>query len=254
MNIWPIAWTTFRENIRNRVFIVVVVFAVALVATTTLYGTLYLQSELDFTRNTGLAVMQILSMLIVVFVASNTVRKELDTQTIQVLLAKPVKREQFIIGKFLGVFLIVLLNMVLMGIGLVFVVAAKHQLLNFGLVKAMAPMCLEMAVMTSIAIFLAVITGELLGPIFSICIFALGHLTQLLPYILAKANLLAVKILGWIVYYVFPNLSHFDLKNQVVRNLSIPGPLYGGMFFYAAIYCTIMLLLASLAFKTKEIT
>ncbi len=56
----------------------------------------------------------------------------------------------------------------------------------------------------------------------------------------------------WLIYYILPNLSHFDLKNEAVRGLTVPGSLMGGIFLYGLLYSMIVLIVSMLIFGKKE--
>ena len=61
-----------------------------------------------------------------------------------------------------------------------------------------------------------------------------------------------VKAVMWLIYYILPNLSHFDLKNEAVRGLTVPGSLMGGIFLYGLLYSMIVLIVSMLIFGKKE--
>ena len=252
-NIWNIAVGMYKEMSRNKVFYVAVVFCIALVAVAALYRTVSIGEELTLMRDTGLAAIHVLGVLIAIFAASASVSKEFDTRAIQVLLAKPVSKEEFILGKYLGTVLIVFLNVALMTAGLFFVLLLKTRLFNFGLYRAIVPLCFEFAVLGAVSILFSVMFKGILAPILSMAVFALGHVTQLLPYLMERANSVVAKVITGIVYYVLPNLRYFNLKGQAAPGLRVPANLMGGIILYAGLYITMVLIVSMLIFRKKEV-
>ena len=252
-NIWNIAVGMYKEMSRNKVFYVSVLFCIALVAVGALYGTVSIGQELTLMRNSGLAAIHALGVLIAIFVASASVLKEFDTRSIQVLLAKPVSKEEFILGKYLGTILIVFLNVALMSAGLFLILLLKTRLFSFGLYRAIVPLCFEFAVVAGVSILFSVMLKGILGPILTIAVFALGHITQLLPYIMERAGSVVTKVLAGIVYYVLPNLTYFNLKAQAVPGSQVPATLMGGIILYGGLYVTMILIVSMLIFRKKEI-
>ncbi len=107
-----IAINTFREAIRDRILYLFVGFAVVLVVSTKLFGMLTVGDEAKIIKDIGLASMQFFSMLIAVMMSMLLVSREVDSRTVFNVLAKPVRRWQFLLGKYLGLVAIVAANLV----------------------------------------------------------------------------------------------------------------------------------------------
>ena len=252
-NIWNIATGMYKEMSRSKVFYVAIIFCIAIVAAGALYKTVSIGQELGLMRNGGLAAIEILCVLIAIFVASTSVSKEFDTRSIQVLLTKPVSKEEFILGKYLGTVLIVLLNVVLMTAGLFFILLLKTHLFNFGLYRAIVPLCFEFAVVAAVSILFTVMLKGILGPILTIIVFVLGHVTQLLPYLMERAGSIATKLIAGIIYYALPNLTYFNLKTQAAPGSHVSATLMGGIIMYGCLYAAMVLIVSMLIFRKKEV-
>src|SRR5260370_20031428 len=105
-----IALNTFRESVRDRVLYNLILFVLILVAASVFVSELSLDMESQFTAALGLSVMLVFGALIAVFIGVGLVYKEIDKRTIYNLLSKPVRREEFIIGKYFGLCMTLFVN------------------------------------------------------------------------------------------------------------------------------------------------
>ena len=107
MKTLALAQNTFREGVRDRVFFAVLVFSVLLLVASLVIGPLSLGEQGRITQDVGLASISILCFLIAVLIGTGIVYKEIERKTIYTVLSKPVSAWEFILGKFLGLVLIV---------------------------------------------------------------------------------------------------------------------------------------------------
>ena len=97
-----IAKNTFRENVRDKVLYNLILFALIMIVSSLLIGQLSLGNEVKVILDLGLASISVFGMLIAVFLGIGLVYKELDKKTIYALLAKPIHRYEFILGRYSG--------------------------------------------------------------------------------------------------------------------------------------------------------
>ena len=113
-----VAIAVFRESVRDRVFYNLVLFAVLLVGASILLGQLTAGQDVKIIKDLGLSATSLFGLFIAIFVGINLVSKEVDRRSVYPLLAKPVRRSDFIVGKFVGLMLTLLINIVVMTIAL----------------------------------------------------------------------------------------------------------------------------------------
>ncbi len=248
-----IAANTFREAVRDRILYLFVGFAIVMVVSTKLFGMLTVGDETRIIKDIGLASMQFFSMLIAVMMSMMLVSREVDSRTVYNILAKPVRRWQFLLGKYLGLVAIVGANLVLITVVLMAMVLIYSGQWDPMLIFAAAMTMLEMAVLAAFAIFFAVLTKPILGSLMTLSVFVVGHLsadlwllTRQLPGAFAR-GVIAV------IYYLVPNLERFDFKVEVVHNLPIPPAAVGWAVVYALAFVVVVLFLANLRFRSKDL-
>lgn len=248
-----IAINTFREAIRDRVLYLFVGFGVVLVVSTKLFGMLTVGDEGKIIKDIGLASMQFFSMLIAVMMSMLLVSREVDSRTVFNVLAKPVRRWQFLLGKYLGLVAIVATNLVFVTVVLSVMVVIYERQFDPMLFFAAFMTLLEMLVLAAFAILFAVLTKPILGSLMTLGVFVVGHmsadlwlLTKQLPGTLAR-NVIAV------VYYIVPNLERFNFRAEVVHDLPIPMAAVSWAVVYALAFAGVVLFLANLRFRTKDL-
>lgn len=248
-----IAINTFREAVRDRILYLFVGFALVMVVSTKLFGLLTVGDETRIIKDIGLASMQFFSMLIAVMMSMMLVSREVDNRTVFNILAKPVRRWQFLLGKYVGLVAIVAVNLVLITAVLLVMVLLYSGEWDPMLIFAAAMTMLEMAVLAAFAILFAVLTKPILGSLMTLSIFVVGHmsadlwlLTRRLPGAFAR-GVVAV------VYYLVPNLERFDFKSEVVHDLPIPMSAVGWSVLYALAFVFVVLYLANLRFRSQDL-
>src|SRR5262249_11284921 len=117
MKVWPIARNTFRECVRDKVLYNLVIFAVLIIVSSLILGTITIGDVKQIIINLGLSTISLFGVLIAIFIGIQLVYKEIDKKTVYSLLSKPVGRHEFILGKFLGLSMTLAVNVAVMILG-----------------------------------------------------------------------------------------------------------------------------------------
>ena len=248
-----IAVNTFREAIRDRILYLFVGFAVVLVVSTKLFGMLTVGDETRIVKDIGLASMQFFSMLIAVMMSMLLVSREVESRTVFNILSKPVRRWQFLVGKYLGLLAIVAANLVFITTVLMVMVVIYTGQMDLMLLFCACMTMLEMAVLAAFAILFAVLTKPILGSLMTLAVFFVGHMSADLWMLAQQIPGTMTRSIIAVVYYLVPNLERFDFRTEVVHDLPIPAAAVGWAVIYAAAFAAVILFLASLRFQSKDL-
>src|SRR5207302_7062422 len=112
-----IAANTFREAVSDRVLYNLIAFALLLVGAAILVGQISIDIERLVVINLGLTAVSLFGMLIAIFIGIGLVSKEIEKRTLYTMLSRPVRRWEFIIGKFFGLAGTLVVNTFLMALG-----------------------------------------------------------------------------------------------------------------------------------------
>ena len=251
-NIISIAKNTFRETIRDRILYAILAFAFLFLASTIFLGSISLGEDIKVVKDFGLAGIYIFSLIIAIFLGTSLVYKEIDKKTLYIIFSKPVTIWQFIVGKFFGLFLSIILNVALMTVVYLVIVKIKGGGFDILSLYSVLVLIFELAIFVALTILASTITAPLAGTIFSVIILYIGHSLDMLKKYAEKSGQF-VRALTDVVYYIFPNLEKFNLRNSVVHSVA---PTSGQIIYpilYSILYVAILLWLSSLALKKRDL-
>ena len=109
-----VATHVFRESVRDKVLYSIVAFAVILMVSSFLIGQLTAGQDVKIIKDLGLAAMSLFGLFIAIFIGVGLVSREIERRSIYALLAKPVRRHEFVIGKYFGLVGTLLANLAVM--------------------------------------------------------------------------------------------------------------------------------------------
>jgi len=248
-----IAANTFREALRDKILYLFLGFAVALLASSKLFGILTVGDQVKIIKDVGLAGIQFFLMLIAVMMSVLLISREVDSRTVYYILAKPVRRWQFLLGKVVGLVAVVLVNLALMTSVLLLFVWLYGGGFDPKLIIATSFIGLEMTLLVAFATLFSVLTRPILGSVFTLAVFVVGHLSQDLWLLTRHLPGSMGRSLVSVVYYLVPNLERFNFKTEVVHQLPIPPTALGYALIYGVAFTGLVLLLACLRFERKDL-
>ena len=249
--ILAIGINTFREAIRDRILYLLLVFALILIGVSRLLSLLTVGNEEKIIKDVGLSAISVFGVLTAVFVGVSLVFKEIERRTIYTLLANPVSRWQFIVGKFAGLMAVLWLNVGLMSVALIGIVAARGE--GPGqLVPAIVLILVELAVITAFALLFSSLTNPVLAALFTFAVYVTGHLSWSLKLLQGKVGGgFSANLFGWL-YRLWPNLDYLDVKSEAAHGLPLAPGHFPSAVVYGLGYATLVLVLACAVFQRKE--
>ncbi len=259
--VFTIAANVFRETIRDRVLYLPALFALLLLAVGQLLPQIAAGAENKILLDVGLAAIQVLGLVVAVFVGTGLVNKEIEKRTVFVLIAKPMSRAEFIVGKHLGLSavlatLVAMMTAIFLGgvslLRLVNGLGAAAPLPVTAVLVCSLFLVLELALLVAVALLFGVFTSSLLASLFSFGLYAMGHLSTDLLALAKLSKNPTVEQITRVLYLVLPNLSLLDLKNQAVYGILPPVDDLLLRAFYALVYTLLLLAVAVLVFSERE--
>lgn len=251
MKVLSIALNTFRENLRDKLLYNLLVFALLLIGSSLLLMRLTLGEFHRLLLNVGLGSINIFGVLIAIFVGIGLVNKEIEKKTIYTVVSKPVARYQFLIGKYLGLTLTLLVNTLIMAGGLLLVLFAQNVPIESVLFKALGLIFMEFMVITAVALLCSTFTSATLSAIFTLATYVIGHLTADLKTFGEKMDE-GMRALVTGLYYILPNLERFNLKGNVIHHIEVSGTDLLLIVVYGLTYVTFLLMSASIIFQRRD--
>lgn len=235
-----IAANTFREAVRDRVLYNLIAFALLLTGAAILVGQISIDIEKLVVINLGLTAVSLFGVVIAIFVGIGLVSKEIEKRTLYTVLSRPVRRWEFIVGKFLGLAGTLVVNTLFMAVGVflaLLYVAHRLQTPDGWILVAVYFIILQFLMITALALLFSSFSSPLMSAVFAFALFIIGSFSEDLRGFAAMAT----GITRWLasgVAYVVPNLSALNVVSSVAhgepvaRNLILFNSAYA--FFYAA--------------------
>lgn len=247
-----ITLNTFRETVRDKVLYSLIVFAVLSIVASLLAGSVSLGQDLRVIEDFGLTAILVFLLIITIFIGTQLVYREVERKTIYLVLSKPVNRDLFYLGKFLGLALTITVSTLIMGVIFALALFARTKSISVPAFWAIGLIVLEAWLLTSIGLLTSAFTSPLPSAIYTFCLFLIGHSSTTIWTIAHNTQAVFVRYPLEFVYYVFPNLEKFNLRNEVVFGFSPdPGQL-AAVFLYFLSYTLVLLLLGMAVFRRHE--
>jgi ABC-type transport system involved in multi-copper enzyme maturation permease subunit len=252
MRIGAIAGITFKEAKRDRVLYLLFFFAALGIAASRVLAVLTVGDRIKIIKDVGLASISVFGLLMAILIGTGLVYKEIDKKTIFTLLSKPLRRAEFILGKFLGLVLTLFIMTLAMALIFLAIVYAHTLRIEGSLLIAVAYIFLELVLVTAVAVLFSSFSTPILSSLFALAFTLIGHLSWGLELILDKMRPGLGKFLIRALYTVLPDLENFNFKTEVVHGLPIPPGIYLSAFLYGVCYTAFVLGLAILVFRRRD--
>lgn len=263
--LWPIASITFKEGIRNRAVLGISLFAVLLLGLSMFVSNMAPRDVGNVAVDMALSTISLSGLLVVLFVGINLVAKDLDRRTIYMVLSKPISRQEYIFGKFLGVALLVLVSVAVIGAAAAVSLAVLKagfpdyfQRFSWPLVLlGIFFISLMLVLLTSASfLFSSFSSTSFITLVLTIITYIIGHSINDVKSLIEVPG--SMEISGVTVKvvqaasYLFPNLSLFDIKTKVAHGIAIPADIIVWTVLYGIVYTALLITAASLLFRRKE--
>ena len=252
MKVAAIAMNTFREAVRDRILYAILVFALVMLAGSTILVTISVGGEAKIIKDLGLGCISIFGTLIAIFLGIGLVSKEIEKRTVYTIISKPIRRYQFILGKYLGLVLTLLVNVAVMGLGLMGLTYLWEGVTSLRLCLAVLFIFLELMLLTALSLLFSTFSSPTLSAIFTLCLFVAGHLSADLRLFAARFGGAATRLLTETLYFLLPNLSRLDFKDQMVHGFVIDHGTAALSLLYAIFYVAALVLAAMAIFERRD--
>jgi Cu-processing system permease protein len=250
-----IARNTFREAIRDRVLYNLIVFALLMAGASILVGQISIEIERLVVVNLGLSAVSLFGTLIAIFIGIGLVSKEIERKTLYTVLARPVRRWEFIVGKFFGLVGTLVVNTVLMAVGVFAALLYVSHKVTGGDVPVLAALyliVLQLVVMTALALFFSSFSSPVLSAVMAFAMFVIGTWAEDLRGFAAISEGF-VKIAATVAAYLVPNFAAMNVISQAAHGQPVAPGLLLYNTLYAVLYAGAAIAAAVLIFERRNL-
>lgn len=251
-SVWVIAKNTYIEIIRDRILYGLLVFTLLLIGLSLLLGDLSFAEQARIAANFGFASIHLSAIIISIFVGSSLVNKEIDKKTVMTLLARPISRLQFIIGKIFGLLLIN--ATVISGLaGVLFLTFMGLKMsLDASFFMALHGIFLESSVLLGIAVLFGCFATPAMVVPFSLGLFLIGHWMDSLKFFANKSGSELFQLVSQVINVVLPNLENFNWRSEVIFDKPIEWSVFAKANAYGFFWLVCLIALSSFIFRRRD--
>jgi ABC-type transport system involved in multi-copper enzyme maturation permease subunit len=253
--IFHIATNTFREAVRDRVLYNLIAFALLMSGAAILVGQISFGIERLVVINLGLTAISLFGTVIAIFIGIGLVSKEIDRRTLYTVLSRPVRRWEFIVGKFFGLSGTLVVNTFFMAIGVfaaLLYVSRHFQKTDGWILVALYFIVLQFLMITALSLLFSTYSSPLMSAVFAFCVFVIGSFAEDLRGFAAMTNGLT-RWLATGVAYLVPNFSALNVISLVAHEQAVSAQLIFYNTAYALIYATMAICGAVLIFEHRNL-
>jgi ABC-type transport system involved in multi-copper enzyme maturation permease subunit len=253
MKTYAIAKNTFSESIRQPIIYILILLGIAFLLLSFAF-TLFTFSEentLKMIKDMGLATITLCSLLVALFTASGVIAEEIEKKTALTVLCKPVTRLQFLLGKYLGILLVVACTIAVLVA--VFLVALWFQERHIDKIVPLAAVFafLQVAVLTAISVGISTRFPLVVNVAVCFLLYVAGHTgTYIAAGFSNKGPILRTCVQTALV--ILPNLENLNVASLAAKGIAVSFSCFAFALIYAVLYSVAVLALALIALEHRE--
>lgn len=249
--ILTITLNSFKEMYRDRYFLVLIFGVMVFFCLSLLLGQLSFEEHKRILFDLGISSIHWLNLGLCLFIGGTSIRKELERQTYMTLLASPLSRFEFLLGKFFGILFVSMVSTLLLGGGLWVLLNSPDSLRHF--IAILAGIMLESAVLLALAILMSLVLSPFVGLFTCFSIFLIGHWLDSLKHFAVQSKNQTYIQFAELLDWIFPNLYRLNWRNSVALETGVP--ISVGLFgiLHALAWVGLLLWLSSTIFKRKNL-
>jgi Cu-processing system permease protein len=250
MKVVAIAAVTVKDLLRRKVQVNLLLFGMLLIVASFAISQLTIGEMHRILSDLGLTAMELIGTLLAIFLGATLVSGDVERRVVYPVVAKPVSRSEYVLGRYAGLGVALLLNLAVMGVVLAAMLALEARSFdpaNGVLLAAVVTIGVQLLVVGAVAVMFSCITSTTLAAIFSLSIAMAGHLTNDMRAFWRGGSWLASAL-----WYLLPNLSALSQNDAVIYRT----PVTVGAWIAAAyglLSAAAMLALATLAFERRDL-
>tara|TARA_B100000315_G_scaffold106964_1_gene98156 strand:+ start:20615 stop:21382 length:768 start_codon:yes stop_codon:yes gene_type:complete len=252
VKIFAIAVNTFREAVRDKILYSLLIFALLMIASSVFISTLSVGDQIKIIKDMGLSMISLFGTLIAIFVGVGLVYKEIEKRTIYTIITKPIGRYQFLMGKYCGLILTLLVEIAVMATSFLLLLYFFPGSYDPAIFKAIYLIFIELMLVTAVALLFSSFSTPILSGIFTLLFFVIGHLTYDLKILVVESKMKSLVYFSNILYYGLPNLENFNIKSRVVHHLPVGWDYMLFTTLYGLFYILLLLSLSITVFQRRD--
>jgi ABC-type transport system involved in multi-copper enzyme maturation permease subunit len=253
-NVFSLAVSVIKDAARRKVFFVVFLFGLAVVALSPLLPTFELGARAQFLRDISLSLISLFGVVLAVILSVSQIPGEVEKRTIYNILSKPVSRLQYMAGKYLGILAALAAILFIMGLEILLLIYIRLHVFTPIVFEGVFAVFLESALIAAFCLALSTFATVPVNAFASVLFYVLCHVkTGFLNQALVEGTSGVVRVFAWGFYYLIPNLENFNLSLKVGYGGGASAALMLRIAGYAVLFIAVFLVVGYLVFRQKDL-
>lgn len=248
-----LAVNTFREAVRDRVLYSILFFAVGVLAVSLLVEDITIGDQAKVVRSIAQGAIDVFGAIIAMFLGVSVIHKELERKTIYTVLSKPLPRWVFVVGKYAGLYLTVVVEIAVLVVVYSAFMSLRGDPPDATLFASMGMVLVELALLTAWATLFSAYSAPTTAAAFTLAIFAIGHLADDIWLYGRQADSPTVQAVARALYWSLPNFEALSIREAAVHKSPVPWPQVGPAVVYGLSYTAAVLAAAVAVFQRKDV-
>jgi Cu-processing system permease protein len=246
-----ISFTTFRELIREKFFLVIVFVAVFLLALSLLLGELTFDESQKILADVGFLAIQIASLGIALFTGSTMLSREIEKQTCLLMLSRPITRTEFLLGKFFGIVLLITMINASLSFGLILLLGTWAWTVH--MIQISLSLWLQALVVLSIVFACSIVLRPVLSVMVGLTIYFAGSWLEDMAFFANKSKDAGLMAFSKVAEWIFPNFHRFNWKNYFFLEKGLEASDMVALTTHYIPWTVLVLIIATRLFRRKDI-
>ncbi len=243
---------TFREAIRNKILYGVGFFTVAILVFSLVLGELSLYEQVRVIRDVGMTFITVMAVALAIFTGVSMIHKEIDRRIIYTILSKPIRRYEVIVGRFSGIALTLLVELLAMFFVFLGILLIRDIPIDMVLFQSFILIYIKALVIAAVALMFSTFSSAVLSSLLSISFFVLGSLYDQFSYFADKSDSVANAAFMRASQFLLPDFADYSLSMQVSYSLPVEWSNVGMGVGSGLAYCVVLLCIASIIFERRD--
>ena len=254
-----VAGNTLREAGRNKLFFGLLGVTILMLIFSILLSDLALTDQkIRLVTDFGLAVIPLVCIATAVLLGAVLLYKEIDRKTLYAILPKPIRRSEFLIGKFVGLSALLLGQLIALALCWAGVLHLRGGSFSLALAQALGLNYIEILLVTSAALFFSALSRPVLSGVLTMGVFLIGRITYVINDLMQAtkgvfAEVPAMRALGRVLVAVVPDLSTFNIADELQAGVAIPPDYFVHATLYGLSWVGCFIALSLLVFERRDL-
>lgn len=250
--VFAIAQNTLREAVRDKVLHSILFFAVLILLVSLAMEEITIGDSDKVVRGVALGGISLFGAIIAIFLGVGLVWKEIERKTVYTLASKPLPRWQILLGKYLGLWLTLAVEVALLTVLYTVIIGSRQGMPDPGIYLSVGLLMVELTLLTAWSTLFSTFASPLMASAYSLCVYFIGHFVDDIKRFGDASDNPAFQDLANTLYRVLPNLEMFNIREEAVHGVAVPAGEIGWALAYGLGYTAAVLAVAMTVFERRD--